>query len=215
MPEFSRRAFLQSTLATAALAAAPRTLAAPKPQAAMPPPENAAVAPWALPPDFLLLSRTSFGVRPQDLDALRKLGPGFPKQKEAYIERQLHPEGINDSALEARLQPLGLSTLGKSLEQLWKDHVIAADALRDAQKAEAPAANSPKGPKPEGAKEAKKDENRLRTEPARDVEAATWMRAVYSERQLGEVLADFWHNHFNVFAYDGRAPRFSCITTAT
>jgi uncharacterized protein (DUF1800 family) len=29
-------------------------------------------------------------------------------------------------------------------------------------------------------------------------------RAVYSERQLEEVLADFWFNHFNVFARKGR-----------
>ncbi len=29
------------------------------------------------------------------------------------------------------------------------------------------------------------------------------LRAVYSERQLQEVLADFWFNHFNVFANKG------------
>ena len=29
-------------------------------------------------------------------------------------------------------------------------------------------------------------------------------RAVYSERQLEEVLVDFWFNHFNVFAGKGR-----------
>ena len=29
------------------------------------------------------------------------------------------------------------------------------------------------------------------------------MRAVYSERQLEEVLVDFWFNHFNVFAGKG------------
>lgn len=29
------------------------------------------------------------------------------------------------------------------------------------------------------------------------------LRAVYSERQLQEVMADFWYNHFNVFAHKG------------
>ena len=29
------------------------------------------------------------------------------------------------------------------------------------------------------------------------------LRAVYSERQLEEVLVDFWFNHFNVFAGKG------------
>lgn len=32
-----------------------------------------------------------------------------------------------------------------------------------------------------------------------ELQSATLLRAVYSERQLQEVLADFWFNHFNVF----------------
>jgi uncharacterized protein (DUF1800 family) len=34
------------------------------------------------------------------------------------------------------------------------------------------------------------------------------LRAVYSERQLEEVLVDFWFNHFNVFAGKGQFARF-------
>ena len=33
-----------------------------------------------------------------------------------------------------------------------------------------------------------------------DVAAATLARAVHSTWQLRELLADFWHNHFNVNA---------------
>src|SRR5690606_24114138 len=33
---------------------------------------------------------------------------------------------------------------------------------------------------------------------------AKLLRAVYSERQLEEVLVDFWFNHFNVFARKGQ-----------
>lgn len=36
--------------------------------------------------------------------------------------------------------------------------------------------------------------------PWREVRDATWIRAVYSKRQLQEVLVEFWHNHFNVHA---------------
>jgi uncharacterized protein (DUF1800 family) len=36
-----------------------------------------------------------------------------------------------------------------------------------------------------------------------DIEQAKLLRAVYSERQLEEVLVDFWFNHFNVFAGKG------------
>ncbi len=38
--------------------------------------------------------------------------------------------------------------------------------------------------------------------PYYEVELETFIRAVYSERQLFEVLVDFWHNHFNVYAPD-------------
>jgi uncharacterized protein (DUF1800 family) len=34
------------------------------------------------------------------------------------------------------------------------------------------------------------------------------MRAVYSERQLDEILVDFWFNHFNVFAGKGRTATY-------
>jgi uncharacterized protein (DUF1800 family) len=36
-----------------------------------------------------------------------------------------------------------------------------------------------------------------------DIAEAKLLRAVYSERQLEEVLVDFWFNHFNVFAGKG------------
>ncbi len=36
--------------------------------------------------------------------------------------------------------------------------------------------------------------------PFFETRTATWTRAVYSRRQLLEVLVDFWHNHFNVHA---------------
>ena len=41
-----------------------------------------------------------------------------------------------------------------------------------------------------------------RTQPVERVTTATFIRAVYSRRQLKEVLADFWHNHFSVYAWD-------------
>ena len=35
------------------------------------------------------------------------------------------------------------------------------------------------------------------------MQASRILRAVYSERQLQEVMVDFWTNHFNVFAGKG------------
>jgi uncharacterized protein (DUF1800 family) len=42
---------------------------------------------------------------------------------------------------------------------------------------------------------------------ARDLAEAKVLRAIYSERQLAEVLDDFWFNHFNVF-FDKGADRY-------
>ena len=36
-----------------------------------------------------------------------------------------------------------------------------------------------------------------------ELQASRILRAVYSERQLQEVMVDFWTNHFNVFAGKG------------
>lgn len=44
--------------------------------------------------------------------------------------------------------------------------------------------------------------NNDRMAPVRETERVTMLRAVYSRRQLQEVLADFWHNHFNVYGWD-------------
>jgi uncharacterized protein (DUF1800 family) len=40
-----------------------------------------------------------------------------------------------------------------------------------------------------------------RWRPADEMRAASLIRAVHAERQLREVLVDFWHNHFNVAFY--------------
>lgn len=41
-----------------------------------------------------------------------------------------------------------------------------------------------------------------RLQPVREVFAATFIRAIYSQRQLFELAVDFWHNHFNVYGWD-------------
>ncbi len=74
---------------------------------------------------------------------------------------------------DAIIAAQGFTTLGKSRAQLWLDHVVKPGVTWDE-----------------------------RMQPARETMAATFLRAVYSQRQLVEVLADFWHNHFNVYGWD-------------
>ena len=44
-----------------------------------------------------------------------------------------------------------------------------------------------------------------------ELSQAKLLRAVYSNRQLEEVMTDFWLNHFNVFA--GKGPERLLLTT--
>jgi uncharacterized protein (DUF1800 family) len=41
-----------------------------------------------------------------------------------------------------------------------------------------------------------------RVRPVKDVRAMTLTRAVYSQRQLYEMVVEFWHNHFSIYAWD-------------
>ncbi len=121
----------------------------------------------------LVLSRMGFGPRPGDIEDFLALGSNDDQRLLSYVEQQLAPDSIDDSELEGRLQQAGYTTLGKSLGQLWNDHVTA-----------------------EGI------DYRVRIQPLLELERATFMRILYSRSQLAELLADFWHNHFNVFAWD-------------
>lgn len=131
-------------------------------------------APTTLPPlGVIALTRAGFGPRPGDLEAFNALGTTDDARLEAWVEQQLHPSTIDDSAVEARLVAAGLTTLQKSREQLWQDHHIDAG-----------------------------NDYTVRYQPIYQTQRAAYIRAVYSRRQLTEVLADFWHNHFNIYAPD-------------
>ena len=124
-------------------------------------------------PELVALNRIAFGPRPGDLDALLALGDTSAARLQAYVDQQLNPAAIDDSVRDAVIAAQGFATLGKSRAQLWQDHVVKTAVTWDE-----------------------------RMQPARETMAATFLRAVYSRRQLVEVLADFWHNHFNVYAWD-------------
>jgi uncharacterized protein (DUF1800 family) len=134
--------------------------------------------PPGLPPLWVIvMNRMGFGPRPGDREAFEALGASDQTRLEAYIEQQLHPESLDDSDCDARLAAGSFGTLEKTREELWADHHVGP----------------PGGPQPAG-------EDRLL--PFWETERATFLRATYSRRQLAAVLADFWHNHFNVYGAD-------------
>ena len=133
-----------------------------------------------------VLNRLGFGPAPGDVERVRQLGLA------KYIEQQLHPERIADERMAARLA--GLETLSMSSRDMAEDILIPADmARREAQRAGMP----PPRPQQPGAMQG---ERRILAE----LNQQKLLRAAYSEKQLNEVMVDFWFNHFNVFAGKGQ-----------
>lgn len=178
--EMLRRSQLASLAAAGgALAPAARALASSTPHAAMRSPSKkrgSEIGPKTVPAPppaaVVALTRMAFGPRPGDVAAFNALGGNDAQRLTAYVDQQLDPTAINDGAAQARLAQSGFTTLGKSLGQLWQDHVVPDPPWE------------------------------IRMQPYFETELATFVRAIHSRRQLLEVLADFWHNHFNVYAYD-------------
>ena len=138
-----------------------------------------------------VLNRIGYGPRTGDVERVRRLGLA------TYIERQLDPPPAETPAVEAALAEL--TTLGKSIPELLRDFPRPDPALLQR------AASGQM--RPEELREAIPPEKR----PARivaELQAAKVLRAVGSERQLLEVMVDFWMNHFNVFAYKGEVRWF-------
>lgn len=138
-----------------------------------------------------VLNRIGFGARPGDVERVRAIG------LQKYIDQQLHPERIPDSAMRARLA--GLPTLGMSsrdiAEQYARPALEAKRARQEAAKAGDATSDGPaRMPAPD-----RERGNRVLVELGEQ----KVLRAVYSDRQLEEVLTDFWFNHFNVDARKG------------
>jgi uncharacterized protein (DUF1800 family) len=202
-----------------------------------------------------VLNRLGFGARPGDVERVKKMGI------DNYINQQLWPDKIDDSASEAKLQNLGtlrMSTAeiyekypqpGQLLRQLQQRGALPADLAQardnrvkgganaapaastsktgeatpgemqvpemakpgDTAKPGTPANAANNDANPQNNPEYRKavmeyfKENNLR--PAQfltgELQMSRILRAVYSERQLQEVLVDFWTNHFNVYAAKG------------
>ncbi|MFD0324353.1 DUF1800 domain-containing protein [Lysobacter gummosus] len=119
-----------------------------------------------------VLGNLSYGATTQSIAEFNALGTTDAQRLANYVDWQLDWANIDDSAVETRLTNAGYTTLGKSLTQLWADHV-----------------------KPDPAYE-------IRMRPAVEAQRAALVRAVHSKRQLREVMVNFWHDHFNVMASD-------------
>lgn len=125
-----------------------------------------------------LLNRLGYGPRPGDVAKVREIGV------EKFIDSQLSPNAIPDPDIERRLT--GFKTLTMSTTELM-EAFPPPDPRNRKENAQ------PRGRRPGN-------------EIILELSKAKLLRAVYSERQLREVMTDFWFNHFNVFTAKGILP---------
>jgi uncharacterized protein (DUF1800 family) len=153
-----------------------------------------------------VLNRIGFGARPGDVDRVRQMGLA------AYIDQQLHPERIADTALTARLA--SFQTLTKSSRELADEYFVPALMSRQQVKRNANPEMTAAPPVPDESKPVRTPEQMAAARKSREVLAELSeqkiLRAAFSERQLQEVMTDFWFNHFNVFA--GKGPTQQYLT---
>jgi uncharacterized protein (DUF1800 family) len=159
-----------------------------------------------------LLNRIGFGPRPGDVERVKRMGI------DKYVDQQLHPDRIDDSGLQAKLA--GLDSLGMTVAQVYQKYpapqFIARElGLRPRQgKAANPQTPNASQPGAQDSDETKESQREQRQKvlayysqkglkpPAtliQELQTQKIIRAVYSERQLQEMMVDFWFNHFNIF----------------
>lgn len=123
---------------------------------------------------LIVINRMAFGPKPGvfDLATFNSLGANDTDRLNNFIDWQIDPATAVGTAFSNRLAAANFITLNKTRTQLWTEH-FRADG----------------------------EDWTWRTLALREIERLMFMRAVYSQRQLDEVLADFWHNHFNVHGW--------------
>ena len=132
-----------------------------------------------------VLNRLAFGARPGEVEAVRALGV------DAWIERQLRPETIPDSAMTTFLATY--TTLDMSGSELLAEFpppgAVQAQLARRGGGMVAPTDSV-----------RLREAGRASARMVGELGSSRVARAVLSERQLEEVLVDFWSNHFSIFS---------------
>ncbi|MFZ0461808.1 MAG: DUF1800 domain-containing protein [Candidatus Acidiferrales bacterium] len=151
------------------------------------------------------LDRLAYGPRPGDVDRIRKIG------LEKWIDEQLNFDSIDDSDMSAKLDQF--KTLKMPSAQLLEKYPQPNQAAKQQ-------GIDPQQYRQQMQQDAQAKRQEMRQQgmdpatiqfdtlpgPQRiqiELDLATIDRAIYSNRQLYEVMANFWFNHFNVNADKG------------
>ncbi len=146
-----------------------------------------------------VLNRLGFGPRPGDVSKVRAMGV------DQWIALQLASDRIDDGAADRIVASYEL--LNMPTTDLVSMYERGRLAIRQRQKAQGQAGDT--SGKKDLRAELLQADPQLREQLRQnqrilgDVQSAKLARAIVSDRQLDEVMTDFWENHFNIFAGKG------------
>jgi uncharacterized protein (DUF1800 family) len=140
-----------------------------------------------------LLNRIGYGPRPGDVERVKAEGV------QRYLDEQLHPERIVDGDCERRLTAFHtwtMSPLQLAYNYPTKGQIKRLEkAQQEGKDGQAAALNQMIAP------EAERGNPR---DILLELSDQRLVRAVHSERQLNEVMVNFWMNHFNIYWQKGQ-----------
>ncbi|HEX7229000.1 MAG TPA: DUF1800 domain-containing protein [Candidatus Binatia bacterium] len=120
------------------------------------------------------LNRTSFGVTRDTVQRVNQIGIS------AFLDEQLEPEKISDQSVEEKVSALKTIRLNSGeLFELYPPPKVVRERGMTGDVMQAPRMI------------------------IYELQQARLLRAVQSQRQLNELMVDFWNNHFNIFAAKG------------
>jgi uncharacterized protein (DUF1800 family) len=134
-----------------------------------------------------VLNRMAFGPRPGEVAAVRSIGV------DAWIRQQLDPEHIDDSAMGDLLARYPLVNANQT--ELAAQFATAQRDRRMMKRVNGDTAAQPG----QAADPAFQQIQKQRAQLVAQLMSQRVARAVGSNRQLLEVMTDFWENHFNVY----------------
>ncbi|MEZ5347193.1 MAG: DUF1800 domain-containing protein [Pyrinomonadaceae bacterium] len=160
-----------------------------------------------------VLDRLGFGASPGDIERVKAIGIG------KYIEQQLNPASIDNSAVDAKLKNYEILTMSTS--DIFARYPNPGNLLRmlqgndrngrqDQRNDNAAMENDERNQqqmqmeRQQRRRELREIYQKYDLRPANQImtqiQSSRIIRAAYSERQLEETMVDFWANHFNVYS---------------
>src|SRR6266403_67559 len=141
------------------------------------------------------LNRLTFGAKPGDILKVRAIG------LDKWIDQQLEPEKINDDPMNVFVA--NYSALNQNQNDLLNKYADQQRARQQVRRERADTTRAMAAADSVALRQQLQQQFNLTRQVVTQLQSSRVARAVASERQLQEVMTDFWENHFNIYAQKG------------